>query len=114
SWHISHIVSRGRRSMSDEEHNRILEEFETLFLEPLTRGSAMRSEIIPVRIRIEDYLSPEAGHRLREFSSAANRAELQANDRSSWQAFILQAHLDKALLDTETLEEWLEVEGWPQ
>jgi hypothetical protein len=113
-WYVSNLVPLGRQVMSDEEHNQILGEFETAFLEPLSRGSAVHPEIVPPQTRLEDFLSPEACRRLRAFSSSANHTELHPNDRLRWEGFILQAHRDEAPLDPQMLEEWLEGEGWPE
>jgi hypothetical protein len=59
--------------LSDEEYNHVLGEFESRFLDPLSRGSAVHSEVLPARTRLENYLSPEAARLLRAFSAAANR-----------------------------------------
>ena len=37
-WYVSNIVPLGRHTLSDEEYNHILGEFESRFLEPLSRG----------------------------------------------------------------------------
>jgi len=113
-WYVSNIVPLGRNALSDAEYNQILGEFESTLLEPLTQGSAVHSEILPARTRLEHYLSPEARRLLRAFSSAANRTHLQPEDRSRWQAFVLQAHREDARLDSCTLGEWLREEGWPE
>jgi hypothetical protein len=112
-WYVSNLVPLGRYDLSDEEYNRILGEFETTFLQPLSRGSAVHPEIVPIQTRLEDYVSPETCRRLRAFSAAANRTHLHPNDRWRWHAFLIHAHRADAALDPQTLEEWLEAEGWP-
>jgi hypothetical protein len=113
-WYVSNIVPLGRKDLNDEEYNRILGEFETTFLEPLSRGSAVYPAIIPARTRLEDDLPPEAYRRLRAFSSVADRTGPHPNDRVHWLAFLIQAHRENAPLDIQTLQEWLEAEGWSQ
>src|SRR3989442_184840 len=56
-WHVSSIVPLGGHMLSDEQHNHILAEFESRFLEPLSRGGVVHTEVLPARIRLEDYLS---------------------------------------------------------
>jgi len=111
-WYVSNIVPLERRELSDDEYYGILREFETDFLEPLVRGSEIRSEIVPQQTRLEDFLSPEACRRLRAFSAAANRCELRPQDRLRWHGFLTQSHREDASLDSPTLEKWLESEGW--
>ena len=113
-WYVSNIVPLGRHTLSDEEYNHILGEFESQFLEPLSRGSAVHPEILPSRTRLEDYLSPEAARLLRAFSAAANRTALHPSDRQRWQQFLLRAHREESLMEAAFLEEWLASEGWPQ
>jgi hypothetical protein len=72
-WYVSNILPLERRLLSDEEYNHILGEFESRFLEPLSRGSAVHPEILPPRLRLEDYLSPQAARLLCAFSKGANR-----------------------------------------
>jgi hypothetical protein len=113
-WHVSSIVPLGEHTLGDEEYNHILGEFESRFLEPLSRGSAVRPEILPPRLRLEDYLSAGAAQVLRAFSAAANRAALHPADRERWRHFLIRAHRDDSLMDAAFLEEWLASEGWPE
>src|SRR4051794_33363598 len=53
-WYVSNIVPVERHTLSDEEYNRILAEFESRFLKPLSRGSLVQPEILPARTRLED------------------------------------------------------------
>jgi hypothetical protein len=112
-WYVSNIVPLGKHNLSDEEYNQVLGEFESRFLEPLSRGSAVRPEILPARTRLEDYLSPEAARLLRAFS-AANCTSLHASDRQRWQQFLVRAHQEESIMDAAFLEEWLASEGWPE
>jgi hypothetical protein len=113
-WHVSNIVPLKRRDLSDAEYNHLLEEFKTTFLEPRLEGTAVHPEIVQARTRLEDYLSWAACRRFREFSSAADRYELRPDDHLRWRTFLIQAHRDNAAFDAQTLEEWLEAEGWPK
>ena len=77
-WRVYTIHSLGKRMLSDEEYNHILADFASRILDPLSRDRAVRVEILPPQIRLEDYLSFEAERLLREFSKAANRTALAA------------------------------------
>jgi hypothetical protein len=113
-WYVSNIVPLGRYTLSDEAYNNILGEFESRFLEPLSRGSAVHPEILPARLRPEDYLSLETARLLRAFSASANRAALHSFDRQRWQQFLLRAHREESVLEGAFLEDWLASEGWPE
>jgi hypothetical protein len=113
-WRVPHITPRGQLTLSDEEYNHILAEFASQVLEPLSRGTAIRSEILPPQIRLEDCFSFGAAQKLRDFSSTANRTSLQPSDRERWQQFVIRAHLDNSIMDTELLEGWLASQGWPE
>jgi hypothetical protein len=113
-WYVSNIVPLGRHTLSDEEYNHVLDEFESRFLEPLSRGSTVHSEILPARTRLEDYLSPEAARLLRAFSAAANRTAPHPSDQQRWQQFLVRAHQEESIMDAAFLEEWLASEGWPE
>ena len=113
-WYVSNIVPLGRHTLSDEEYNHILGEFESRVLEPQSWGSAVHPEIVPARVRLEDYRSPEAAGLLRAFSAQANRTALQPSDQQRWQQFLLRAHREESPLEGALLEEWLASEGWPE
>jgi hypothetical protein len=113
-WYVSNIVPLGRHTLSDEEYNRILGEFESRFLEPLSCSSAVHSEILPARTRLEDYLFAETARLLRAFSAAANRTALHPSDRQRWQQFLVRAHREGSPMDALFLDEWLASEGWPE
>lgn len=112
-WRVSNIVPLRRNELSDAEYNQILGEFESTLFGPLSQGSELHVEISPARIRLEDYVSPEASRLLRAFSSTSNRTHLHPNDHLRWQDFVVQAHREDARLDPCTLGEWLREQGWP-
>jgi hypothetical protein len=74
----------------------------------------VRPEILPARLRLEDYLSADAAQLLRAFSAAANRAALHPADRKPWRQFLVRAHREDSLMDAAFLEEWLTSEGWAE
>ena len=113
-WHVSSVIPLNRPKLSDDEYNRILDEFETTFLSPLAQESAVHTKIFPPRIHLEYFLSSEGCRRLKAFSSAANHSGLHPNDRLRWHAFLNQAHREDSSLDSQTLDEWLTGEGWPE
>ena len=62
---------------------------------------------------ISDWLSSEAANLLTSYSRSANRTITHPSDEELWRRFLIQAHLDRTQLNTETLFRWLtEEERW--
>jgi hypothetical protein len=58
-------------------------------------------------------MSSESAKLLATYSRSANRTITHPSDEDLWRNFLIQAHLDRTNLDTETLFRWLtEEEGW--
>jgi hypothetical protein len=112
-WYVANIVPLGKKDLSDDQYNQLLDEFEQRFLKPLSSGTSVQSEILQPRTRLEDYLSPEATQLLRAFSATASRTQLHPSDQQRWRHFLVRAHQDESAMDAEVLKEWLTGEGWP-
>ena len=87
-FYVSNIVSGNRQGLSDHEYNLILEDFESAIREVARDGLEVVTELVPYRIKLEVYLSPEAMRRLIEFSRTANKQALHPNDCRRWQEFV--------------------------
>lgn len=102
-WSVFSVVPLNGRSLSQEECNRLLTEFESRFLEPQSRGTDVRPSLLPTRPQLNLYLSSDAEQLLRSFLTTA--------DHRYWQEFLLSAHREESMLDVPFLEEWLADEG---
>jgi hypothetical protein len=111
---IATVVSLEKQKLTQEESNRLLAEFQREFVGPAAVEAGVTTEVVQHRSTLEQDLSPEAARRLRAFSASANRADLQPSDRQRWYAFLVRAHQDEASFDPSLLDEWLQLEGWPE
>jgi hypothetical protein len=111
---VANIVSGNRQGLSDHEYNLILEDFESAIREVACDGLEVVTELVPHRIKLEVYLSPEAMRRLIEFTRTANKQALHPNDCRRWQEFVIQSHVERAELDPVLLDRWLTEQGWPE
>jgi len=107
---------RSRESLSMEQYNQILGDFERTFIEPLMNG--LKKHVFNYQIRtepmLEDVLSPDSMTRLKSFSATANKAMLHPLDVQRWRVFIVRTHLEDAVVDLSLLSDWLQGEGWPE
>jgi len=111
---VSNIFAKGRRSLSDEEYNDMLSEFERDVVEPNARGIGIETIMIPPFDRLESSLSPEALRRLKAFSNDANRSALHPRDWRRWDQFLIQIHQDGSSADDFELALWLGNHGWTE
>jgi hypothetical protein len=113
--YVSSIVARNaRRSLTVEQYNQVLEDFEKSFIEPLTHG--LRIHVFnyqaPAEPTLEDVLSTDSMRRLRAFSATANKAMPHQLDLHLWHVFIARTHLEDCVIDPTLLSDWLQGEGW--
>jgi len=111
---VMNIVAKERRSLSDEEYNDILLEFEQDVLRPNIAGIRVETSIIPPVVGLEASLSTEALRRLKAFSSNANKAAPHPDDWRRWDQFLVQVHHDGSFLDDVELAMWLGNDGWTE
>jgi hypothetical protein len=112
--YASTVVPLEKQKLTEEESARLLVEFEREFLGPAAAEVGVKTEVVRHRLTLEHDLSPEAARRLRDFSSAANRAAPDAADRGRWNAFLVRVHRDESRFDPTLLDEWLGEAGWPE
>ena len=67
---------------------------------------------MPIKLAISD----EATRKLKEFSTAANKASRssQTSEFESWLAFLIHAHQEGGTLSTKDLLTWLIEDGWSE
>jgi len=116
-FHVSTIIPfNGRTALSVEQYNRVLDDFEKTFIEPLMRG--LKSRVFKYKSSteptLEDLLSTDSMRLLRNFSATANKGLPHPLDIQKWHVFIARTHLENVVLDTSLLSDWLEGEGWPE
>ena len=114
---VSSIVAlNARSSLTVEQYNQVLEDFEKSFIEPLTRG--LKSHVFHYKAAaeptLEDTLSIDLRRRLKAFSATGNKAVLHELDLHRWQVFIARTHLENSVIDPTLLTNWLQEEGWHQ
>ncbi len=112
--HVSSLITRDRKPLSDIEYNRTLGDFYANVLIPMSVGIKIVSEMNPPRVLMHEYLSPEAMNRLEEFSLASNKETVHIPDWPKWNRFVIQAHRDGAYLSDEDLDYWLMSDGFSQ
>ncbi len=110
------IPLQSRGPLSVEQNNRVLDDFEKTFIEPLMRG--LKGHVFnyqaPTEPTLEDVLSTESMRRLKSFSAMANKGMLHPLDVQRWNSFVARTHLDNVVLDTSLLSGWLQGDGWPE
>jgi hypothetical protein len=115
--HVSSIVAiNARTSLTVEQYNQVLEDFEKSLIEPVTSG--LRSHVFNYQAfaapTLEDALSTDSIRRLRAFSATANKAAPHHVDLHRWHVFIARTHLENSVIDPTLLSDWLQGEGWPE
>jgi len=115
--YVSTIIPlNGRMALSAEQYNRVLDDFEKTFVEPLMRGLKVHvfNYQSPNEPALEDLLSTDSMRLLRNFSTTANKGMPHPLDIQRWHVFVARTHLEDVVLDTSLLSDWLEGDGWPE
>jgi hypothetical protein len=112
--YVSNVIPLEKQSLTEEESDRLLEEFEREFLGPAAAAEGVQVEVVRRRMTLESVLSPEVIGLLRAFSATADRTALLPNDRPRWNAFLVRVHQDESAFDPALLDEWLRQEGWSE
>jgi len=110
--HVISIITKDKKPLSDVEYNQILGDFYANVLIPMSVGIKVATEMRPPRIEMEEFLSPEAMDRLREFSIASTKGDNHVPDMARWDRFVIQTHLDRDYLSDEDLDYWLMSDGF--
>ena len=112
--HVSSLITRDRKPLSDVEYNRTLGDFYANVLIPMSVGTKIVSEMNPPRFLMHEYLSLKAMNRLEDFSLSSNKETIHIPDWTKWNRFVIQAHRDDAYLSDEDLDYWLMSDGFSQ
>ena len=110
---LTNIHATGPAPLSDIEFNGILHHFYRGVLQEITSEHNFDSSLLQPAIEWERDLPWETRERLRSFDDRANRVVLHAADWRRWDAFIIQAHRDEAIV-RDNLEVWLIRRGWAE
>jgi hypothetical protein len=109
------IPLKSRRSLSVDQYNQVIGDFQKTFVEPLTSG--LKRHIfnyqVPAGPTLEDVLSANSMRRLESFSATANKSMLHPLDLQRWRVFVARTHLEDAVIESVLLSDWLMGEGWP-
>ena len=112
--YVCNIVRKTVGKLETEDYNAILEEFQTHFLEPASKGLDIQIITTPAERNIDNSMSPEIAQRLKQFSAAANKSSggTHTLDENRFFEFIVQAHQESSLLNESELEDLLVDDGW--
>jgi hypothetical protein len=111
---VSNIVAVERRSLTDDEYNGILSEFDREILRQTNEGVGVETIVVPPLARFEAELWPETLRQLRAFSTAANRSSLHPLDWERWEKFLIHVYLKEGSLDECDLATWFAEHGWSE
>jgi hypothetical protein len=115
AWFVSNIVPANAGSLTENEYNRILDEFQSSFIQPVAARRQLTVTIGKAVQGPSDWMSPAAMDALNMFSRLANKSTGSAHpsDQKRWFAFLTQVHLDRRGPTASQLRRWLiETEGW--
>jgi hypothetical protein len=110
-WYVSDVVPLDMRDLSDAECDAILREFQATLQSAPTAAQGFQVELVQGQSRLQEELSPECWRRLQALS-CAHLTSPKADPHERLEALIIQAHRDGALLDGQSLDDWLKSEGW--
>lgn len=112
--YVSNIVPKDLGKLSKDQYNAILEEFLNRFVEHAAKGLDIQIITTPDERSMDNAMSPEMSHLLKQFSAAANKASGGTHplDERRFFNFIVQAHHESSLLDETSLIGLLGDEGW--
>jgi len=114
---VSNIIPKKIRELSYDEYNYILEEFSDRFLIPATKNLEVEVTLTEAEIDLKKLIKPETVELLHKFSEEGDRFEKRyiPLNKKGWYIFLVEAHKNRAQLNTEILERWLEEEErWPE
>ena len=114
--YVSSIVPSDRRSeLGYAEYNQVLSDFKHTLISPLVNDLRIHVIQVPVSLGLdlENSLTVQASRSLRAFSNSANKSLLHHLDLKRWNAFVIQTHKDRTVIDPQLLDDWLANDGWP-
>jgi hypothetical protein len=112
--YVSNIVAKEHSSLSHDQYNSILADFDKKCIQPAAAVSSVDVELGQTDVRLDEYFSAGTIDLLRSFSANANKSALHPYDRSRWNRFLVAAHREGGARAFPMLERWLiEEENWP-
>ena len=113
-FYVCNIVRKTVGELEPEGYNAILEEFQTHFLEPASKGLDVQIITTPSERNIDNSMSPEIAQLLKQFSAAANKSSGGTHplDEGRFFDFIVEAHKESSLLNESELKSLLVDDGW--
>jgi hypothetical protein len=116
-YSVANIVPLETGSLSYEQYNAILTDFQTRIALPAAKKSGYMVEVSAATASLDDWVGNETATALRRFSASANKSTGSAHplDQKRWLDFLIRAHRESEPLDGSRLCRWLiEVENWPE
>ena len=111
---MSNILPIERVGLTEEQYNRILDQFQEGFLKPVVDGLDVEARVAPFRVKMENIISWRGLEKLNAFEESADKVTPGPLDRLRWSRFVVQVHMDGSALTLEELDCWLEDSGWPE
>jgi len=115
--YVCNIVSVSQsEELGVETYNEILKEFFNKFVKPHIENLDVRVIFTEASINANNSMSSELAKKFSEFSSIVDKENIVIHDldRLRFMDFIIQAHLEDALLNEYTLKELLIDENWSE
>lgn len=112
---VYNIVPEKPGSLSYPEYNLILNEFNSVYIQPLSNMLGYETHLSNSHITIDDWAVPATVKALKLFSGCANKGTGRAHpmDDERWMDFVITAHKVDDKLNAENLRRWLvEEERW--
>lgn len=116
-YSVANIVPLETGSLSHEEYNAILNDFQTRIALPAANKCGYKVEVSAATASLDDWVGNETATALRRFSALANKSTGSAHplDQKRWLDFLIRSHQESEPLDGSRLCRWLiEVEHWPE
>ncbi|MBW4576270.1 MAG: hypothetical protein KME08_13415 [Aphanothece sp. CMT-3BRIN-NPC111] len=114
--YVCNIVPKESNELGVDIYNTILEDFLTKLVEPAASGLDIRIVTTTADRSIDNSMSPELAEKFKHFSNLANKSSGGTHPSDERRLFdlIIQAHVEKSLLDESSLRELLVDEGWSE
>jgi hypothetical protein len=116
-YYVPNVVPLESGSLTFAQYNAILMDFIERVAAPVVEGFGFTITVTEPRQTLDDWLSPEAAVKLRQFSALANKSSgaSHPSDELRWYDFIVAVHRAGDKLGADRLARWLhEVEDWDE
>jgi len=116
-YYVSNITPSKIGQLTYAQYNAILADFAERVATPILDRFNFTITRTEPRQSVDDWLSPDAALKLKNFSGAANKSTgaSHPSDQRRWFGFLVAAHRAGNELSADRLARWLhEVEGWDE